>query len=176
MSTNNSSVNLLRAMYKSGHETLEGTMADVTQAMLTWQPPGTANTIGTNYAHIVCSEDGLLNGVARGGVPLMASSWAGKIGLSEPPPLGEEIRAWSQRAKIDLVSLRAYGQAVYAEIDSGLAALTDTDLERVLDLSAMGFGQQPVSWVYGVMLSNLNWHTGEIACLKGLQGQKGYPI
>ena len=106
----------------------------------------------------------------------MASSWAGKIGLSEPPPLGDDIRVWGQRVKIDLANLRAYGQAVYTEIDSGLATLTDTDLEHVLDLSAMGFGQQPVSWVYSIMLSNLNWHTGEIACLKGLQGQKGYPF
>ena len=176
MSTKNNSVNLLRALYKTGHETLEGTMADVTESMMTWQPPGTANSIGANYAHIVCGEDGFVNGVARAGAPLMASSWAGKIGLSEPPPLGDDIRAWGQRAKIDLASLRAYGQAVYAEIDSGLAALSDEDLDRELDLSAMGFGQKPVSWVYGIMLSNLNWHTGEIACLKGLQGQKGYPF
>jgi hypothetical protein len=25
-------------------------------------------------------------------------------------------------------------------------------------------------------LANIQWHTGEIACLKGLQGKKGYPF
>lgn len=176
MSTNNSAINVLRAMYKTGYETLEGTMADVSNTMLHWQPPGSANTIGANYAHIVCGMDGFLNGIARGGAPLMASSWAGKIGLSEPPPQGAEIQAWSKRAKIDLPALRTYAQAVYSEVDNGLAARTDTDLEQMIDLSGIGFGQQPLSWVYGIMLANMNWHTGEIACLKGLQGQKGYPF
>lgn len=176
MSTNNHSVNLLRGLYKTAYETMEGTMADVTDAMLNWQPQGTANSIGTNYAHVVCGDDGMLNGIVRGSAPLMASSWAGKTGVSEPPPMGADIHAWGKRAKIDLASLRAYAQAVYAEIDNGLATLSDADLDRQLDLSAMGFGQQPVSWVYSIMLSNRNWHTGEIACLKGLQGQKGYPI
>jgi hypothetical protein len=176
MSTNNSGVTLLRALYKTGHEVLEGTMADVTDEMLHWQPPGIANSIGTNYAHIVTGEDGMLNGMVRGGAPLMASSWAGKIGMSEPPPSGDEIHAWSKRAKIDLAALRAYAQAVYAETDAGLAALTDADLNRPMDFSAMGFGQQPVSWAYGIMLANLNWHTGEIAALKGVQGKKGYPF
>jgi hypothetical protein len=170
------SVNLLRALYKSGHETLEGTMADVTEAMLNWQPQGIANSIATNYAHIVTGEDAMLNGVARGGAPLMASSWAGKIGLNEPPPVGAEIHAWGKQAKIDLPALRTYAQAVYAETDKELAGLSDADLDRELDLTAMGFGKQTVSWVYGIMLANLNWHIGEIACLKGLQGQKGYPF
>lgn len=172
----NHSVNLLRALYKSGHEVLEGTMADVTDALLNWQPPGIANSIGTNYAHIVTGEDFMVNSVARGGAPLLASSWAGKIGLSEPPPVGAEIHAWGKRAKIDLAALRTYAQAVYAETDKGLAALSDADLARELDLTAMGFGKQTVGWLYGIMLSNLNWHTGEIANLKGLQGQKGYPF
>ncbi len=61
-------------------------------------------------------------------------------------------------------------------VDSGLAARSDADLDQILDLSSIGFGQQSMSWVYGIMLANMNWHTGEIACLKGLQGQKGYPF
>jgi len=172
----NNSVNLLRALYKFGHEALEGTMADVTATLLTWQPMGIANSIGTNYAHIVTSEDFMVNSVIRGGAPLAASTWAGKIGLSEPPPLGADIHAWGKRVQIDLAALRTYAQAVYTETDNGLAALSDADLDRELDLTAMGFGKQTVSWLYGIMLANLHWHTGEIANLKGVQGQKGYPF
>jgi uncharacterized damage-inducible protein DinB len=77
---------------------------------------------------------------------------------------------------VDLGQLHSYAQAVYAATDEYLGSLSDADLARTIDLSAMGLGQQSLGWLLSLMLNNITWHTGEIACLKGLQGKKGYPF
>ncbi len=176
MSDSNAVVTMLRGQYKGAHDVLEGTMQDVTPEMATWLPPGNANPIGANYAHVVTGEDAILQGMVRGGAPLMASTWAGRVGVSEPPPSDGKWHEWAQQVSVDLAALRAYAQAVYAATDEYLASLNDADLGQEIDLSAMGFGVQNLGWFLGVMLANIQWHTGEIACLKGLQGKTGYPF
>lgn len=166
---------MLRAIFKQCHDVLENTIADVDDALLNWQPPGLANSIGANYGHIVTGEDFLVNAMMRKGAPLLAGSWAGKTGLSELPPVGGGMREWGQRVQIDLPSLRAYAQAVYASTDEYLATLSDADFDTVLQ--TQNFGTPTIGWFLGgIVLANLNWHTGEIACLKGIQGKKGYPF
>lgn len=179
----NQAVSLLRAQYQNAHEVLEGTMQDVTSGQAHWSPPGIANPLGATYAHIVVSEDGVINGVLKGSAPLCATSWAGKVGLSEMPPMpgpGEEglpsWHEWARQVKVDQAALQEYARAVYAATDEYLASLTDEDLNRVLDLSGIGLGQQTLGWMLSLMLANVNWHTGEISCLKGLQGVRGYPF
>lgn len=27
-----------------------------------------------------------------------------------------------------------------------------------------------------ILIANVQWHTGEVSCVKGLQGEKGYPF
>ena len=170
----NSSVELLRAQFKAAHDVLEGTMEGVTADQAHWSPPGVANPIGATYAHILTSEDGIFNGVIQGGQPLMASSWAGKVGLSEIPPMGTSWDEWGRTVQVDLAALKAYGEAVYAATDEYLGTLSDSDLGREIDLSVMGLGTYALGQLSSIMLANVNWHTGEIACLKGLQGLKGY--
>ncbi len=179
----NKAVSLLRAQYENAHEVLEGTMQDVTSDQAHWIPPGVANPLGATYAHILISEDGVLNGMLKGSGPLCVTSWADEIGLSELPPMpGPGVEGlppwdeWARRVKIDQAALRSYAQAVYAATDEYLASLTDDDLDSPLDLSGLGVGQQTLGWLLSLMLSNVHWHTGEIACLKGLQGARGYPF
>ncbi|MSQ06599.1 MAG: DinB family protein [Dehalococcoidia bacterium] len=59
-------IGLLREQFKAGHQWLEGTMQGVTPRQLSYAPAGKANPIGANYAHIVFSEDGLVNGLLAG--------------------------------------------------------------------------------------------------------------
>ena len=179
----NQAVSLLRAQYQNAHEVLEGTMQDVTSVQAQWSPPGIANPLGATYAHILVSEDGVINGMLKGSTPLCVTTWTGKMGLSELPPMpgpGEEglppWDGWARRVKVDQAALQKYAQAVYAATDEYLASLTNEDLNRTLDLSGMGVGQQTLGWLLSLMLANVNWHTGEIACLKGLQGARGYPF
>jgi hypothetical protein len=176
MTTQNNTVSLLRQQFQIGHQFLEGTMQDVAADHAHWTPPGKAQPLGANYAHIVVSEDGLINMLLKGTPPLMASEWAGKIGLSEMPPQAPPWDDWAGRVRVDLAALRPYAQAVYEATDSYLASLADEDLSRPLDLSAVGLGQQTVGSFLSILIFNVHTHTGEIACLKGLQGLQGYPF
>ena len=64
-------------LFHSVHEVLEGTMADVTPEQAHWVPPGKAEPIGATYAHILMAEDYFVNGLGKGGAPLMAATFAG---------------------------------------------------------------------------------------------------
>jgi hypothetical protein len=159
--------------FQSMHEFLENTIADVTADQAAWQPPGRAHTIAANYAHVVAGEDGVVNGMVRGAAPLLAGRFAGKTGISEPPPRGFEWDDWARRVSIELPALREYASAVYAATDEYLASISDADLEREVEV---GPGKFSLARFLTIMMGNVAWHTGEIACLKGLQGVKGYPV
>jgi hypothetical protein len=173
---------LLHQQVRIAHDILEATMADVTPDQAHWAPPGIANPLGATYAHAVVSEDFVINGMFRRQAPLNASTWADRTGLSEPmptpaSPAWSEYPAWTRRVRVDLDVLREYSRAVYAETDQYLAALSDADLEQPLDLSQLGLGSQTVASTLTLLLLNhIGTETGEIACLKGLQGVRGYPF
>lgn len=171
-------VELYRNLLCSAHDFLEGTLADVTPGQFTWDPPGKAFSIGANYAHVLGAEDMTIHGLLQGKDLLAASTWAGKVGASEAPPLGPgvDVKGWSQRAKLDLAGMRRYGRAVYAATDEYLGSIGPEELSRPIDLSQFGLGNQTVLFVLTAILSNASLHTGEISCLKGQQGTKGYPV
>jgi hypothetical protein len=70
--------------------------------------------------------------------------------------------------------MREYANAVYAATDEYLASISDADLDRVIDMGPAG--TYPMGRLLTILMGNVAWHTGEIACVKGLQGAKGYPI
>ena len=72
--------------------------------------------------------------------------------------------------------MRRYGQAVYAATDQYLDSIPPEEPGRSIDLSQFGLGKQTVLFLLTAILSNASLHTGEISCLKGLQGAKGYPV
>jgi hypothetical protein len=170
---------MLRGSFQGAHGVLESTMNDVTPEQAHWAPPGVANPLGATYAHTVLGEDSLLHGVVLGDAPLAATTWAGKTGLSElPPQRGTgDYSAWTRSVRIDLPALREFAKAVYAQTDEYFASLKPDDLDRPLDMSRFGLGQQTVGvFVSGLLLQHANNHCGEISCLKGIQGAKGYPF
>ena len=169
---------VLREQLQTSHELLDTTLADVTADQLHWSPPGVANPLGASYAHILMSEDIIINGLLRKQAPLAMGSWAGKLGVSEPhPALGQDWNEWARKVKIDLAALKQYGQAVFAASDEYIASLGDADLEQKADLSGFGLGERTFAWVLAnFAVSHVGEHCGEISCLKGLQGAKGYPF
>ncbi|NIS60786.1 MAG: hypothetical protein GTO13_08835 [Proteobacteria bacterium] len=177
-------ISLLREQVQTAHQLLEATFGDVTPEEAHWSPPGKASPLGANYAHVVISEDATMNGLLKGGLPMFASSWSGKVGVSELPPMPNpnapgfpDWSEWGRRVKVDLPALRKYAQAVYAASDDYLASLTDSDLNRPVNLSPLGLGESTVGYVLNNgILGNALSHTGEISCLKGLQGKRGYPF
>jgi hypothetical protein len=179
----NKAISLFREQVKAAHQLVEGTVADVTEKQAHWIPPGIAIPIGANYAHIVLSEDGTVNGMLKGGAPLFASTWAGRVGVNELPPMINPEKpgfpdwsGWSRRVRVDLAAMRQYAQAVYAATDGYLASLTDNTLNNSIDLFALGLGKSTVGYILiNGILGNAFSHCGEISCLKGLQGVHGYP-
>ena len=174
-------VSLLRTVVADARRVLDATMADVTQAQVDYIPPGLANPLGATYAHVVWSEDMTVQGMFRQLPPLFAAAWSGRTGLSEsmpaPGPDWAKYPAWTRSVRIDLPALRAYGQAVGFETDAWIAGLSEADLDRPLDLSFAGLGQQTVASAISLLIANhLGTETGEISVLKGIQGARGYPF
>jgi hypothetical protein len=171
-------VELIRQAVADAHDTLERTVSGLDQAALDWQPPGTANPIGATLAHIVVSEDMVANALLGERPPLLRSSFAGRTGLSEPMPMPgpdwADYGAWARRLRVDLPALLTYGQATWAASDAFLSDLAPSDLDRDLDLSLVGQGHRTLGWaVLHMLLGHCEQITGEIACLKGLQGRGG---
>jgi hypothetical protein len=169
---------LLRQALTDAHDTLQRTVAGLDQPALHWLPSGTANPIGATLAHVIVSEDMVANAILADRAPLLRASFAGRTGLSEampmPGPDWADYGAWTRRVRIDLPMLLAYGQATWAASDAFLAGLAPADLDRDLDLSMVGQGHRTLGWaVLHMLLGHCAQITGEIACLKGLQGRGG---
>ncbi len=174
---------LLREQFKQVHRYVEDIMASVTPEQVRWHPPDTTvNSLGGNYAHLLVVEDLVINAILKRGTPLFASSWAGKTGMSTIPPLPTpetpglpSWHAWSMQVDIDLSALRSYAQAIYATTEEYLASLAEEQLNQTVDLSGIGLGSPSVLQILSVnVIGHAYSHSGEIACLKGLQGIKGY--
>lgn len=166
---------LLRDQLKQAHEFFEQTMADVTPEQAQWMPPGVALPLGAIYAHGVCTEDFTVNQLLKGGQPLYATTFADTSGVSEPGPYIPAERASGLR--LDLAAARRYAQAVYEATDAYIAGLSAEALDGMADLSGEGWGTWPLHTVLSrFVIGHIDNMTGEISCLKGLQGAKGYPM
>ncbi|HMQ51283.1 MAG TPA: DinB family protein [Anaerolineae bacterium] len=172
--SNQSAVNVLRTQYGQMQGWLNGTLEGLTDEIIHYNPPGIVSSIAGQLAHIVTGMDFFVLGLAAGQTPLFVSSFAEKSGISEPPPQGGDWSAWGKRVKVDMPLLNAYSQAVFAEVDNYLASLSDDDLQREKEFGPAG--SQTVLWALNVFILNTYCHTGEIACIKGLKGLKGYPF
>jgi hypothetical protein len=79
--------------------------------------------------------------------------------------------------KVDLPALQKYAQAIFAASDEYLTTLRGKDPDHPMDLTAPGFGQSTMGFmINNAVMGNAFTHCGEISCLKGMQGGKGYPF
>ncbi len=168
MSEMNDVTQNLRAQLKGAHDWLEGTLQGVSDEVANAVPAGKVATIGANYAHVVTYEDFVFNGALKGGAPLMMN---GSAGISAPPPMGG-WGEWGRSVKVKFAEQQSYAQKVYASGDAYLASLKDADLAREVDLQ---FTKMPLGQLLGLLILNAFVHSGEISCLKGLNGMQGYP-
>jgi hypothetical protein len=168
-------IELLRINLHVAHDAFSRTVADVTQEMADWIPPGIAHPLGERYAHAVAAEDWLVNGMARGEPPWFASTWAGRTGFDtiDFGASNEQYRAF----RADISALREYERAVFASTADYLNSLSDVDMDRVFDMSQMGYGQVPApAWWSSFIIGHVHDLMGEISILKGCLGVKGYPF
>lgn len=167
---NRSAVDTYRFMFGQAHGYIEATMQDVTEAVARYEPGRPASILG-QYAHLVTSEDWLVNIKAGQDTPVMMRA---NPGFQTPPP-PVDWDGWARTEAVDLTALRAYAQEVYAATDAYLATIDDSELNKPVDMSEIGFGVVNVTAVLTLALLNCSLHCGEISAIKGFQGLLGYP-
>ncbi len=163
----------LQQQMQSLHSTMDATICDCSAEVLaTKLPSSTINSVGAVYAHTIFSEDGLVNGMIRGGTPVYhADGWAAKVGLEMPQ--GEMEPAWAVTLPLDV--FRQYAAAVAQATSDYLASATDAELDRVIDPGFMP--PLPVRAMFANVLAwHLASHQGEISALKGVQGVNGLAV
>jgi hypothetical protein len=172
-------VSLLREQVLDARGLFEATLADVTDEQAAWLPDGKALPIASHVAHVLAGQDMTLHSLLEGRPMLAETSWAGRTGFATMPAMGpgQEWAAWARGTRFDLAALRRYGAAVYAATDEKLERLDEATLARPFDLSPMGLGTRSVAWLLTTgWVTNVNLHCGEISCIKGLLGARGYPV
>lgn len=169
-------VALLREQFTLMHGLVDQMIDGLTPEQLQFQPAGRTMSLAANLVHMISGEDIMLHTFVTGGTPLCNSEWAGRTGASELQEWGGDMAAWGARVTVDLAQLQQYAQAVYAQSSDYFDSISAADLDRPVDLSGFGMGQQPVGVVIALTIANTQWHTGEIAAVKGFQGLQGYPF
>jgi hypothetical protein len=164
----------IREGIRWGNEILEMVMADVTDEHARHIPAGTANPIGALYAHGLLAEDGIVNGLLKGGAPRFAAQ-PDSVGVAAPQMNLDP--QWARGLKPNLGQLRAYKDSIIADVEAYLDTLTSVDLDRAIDLSFAGLGHRRLGWVLSALVAgHLNNMAGEISALKGILGLRGYPF
>lgn len=171
-------ISALEEQWGSTRWYFEATADGVSVEQLYWVPPGTANSILTAYVHTVYETDEFVQGLFQERELLATGMWAGKMGVSKALPHDRTTwREWTGAAGVDQPALKAYSEAVFDAAGRYISGLKPEDLDRQVDLSAIGLGQQSLNWsLYNLVIGHVQSHTGDISALKGLQGLKGFPL
>ncbi len=168
-------ISLLTAQVREAHQVVAGTIADLTSEQAHWKPGGNAHAVAPLLVHIAAGEDLFLN-MMTGRQPLAMGPFANKTGASEPHPMGD-YGDWAGRVTVDLPQFREYVQAVFKNTEEYLAGLKPEDLDKEIDLTSAGLGKMSLgSFITMTSVIHPSNHVGEISCMKGQQGAKGYPF
>lgn len=171
----NAGIQVYRELFETIHDWMEGTLEDLTDEQAHWQPPGTALPAAAQYLHHLTGEDIYINQMFQGKTALFEREWKDRTGASAlPPRYGWE--QWARSVRINLDQAHAYALAVYSATDEFLSGIADDDLTTVYDFTSIGWGKFPLSYLLSQLIADGGAHTGEISCIKGLQGAKGYPF
>jgi hypothetical protein len=167
-------VDIVRRRATKAWDWFEATVSDVTPEQANWWPPGTANSIGATYLHVVVNADVEINRLVLDRAPLIEARWRGDVGQGVPYD-PERFDRWVRHADVDWPVLREYGRAVHAAFVASLDALTAPQLDIAVDMTRAGLGMWQGRDLYGLHgFEHVYIHGGEIACLKGLQGGVGW--
>ena len=158
------------------HGVTDGMVAGCSDQQLNGGIEGaTVTSIASIYAHMVWSEDMITNAMLQG-KPLIYQSggWEAKTGVKFPGQSPEMNPDWAKSLKMDCAKFQEYAKEVYVATDSFLSSVSEADLQRKVQSP---LGEQTIGWAIAVLLgTHFPQHAGEIAALKGVQGQKGLPF
>jgi hypothetical protein len=166
-------LDVLRRQSAKSWSWFEDTVCDVTPEQVNWWPPGTANSIGATYLHVVINADVEINRLIHRREPLV-ERLHGHVG--QPLPYDpQRFDRWVRQGSVDWGILRRYGKAVHASVLETVEAMTEPQLEMPVDMRRAGLGMwegRDLIELHGV--DHPLQHGAEIAVLKGLQGGVGH--
>lgn len=150
---------LLRWQFEHMRLLLDATAEELLEDTNCHNPPDGVTQARVCYARAVLNEDLGIHGVLAVGPPLALSTWSGRTGLSDLPPLIGPIdwHQWGRRIRLDMRALHTYAQAVHAVTDSSLADLCGESLNEA-------DGDQSLRLLSALLLTQA-MRRGEIACL-----------
>jgi hypothetical protein len=132
------------------HGASGGIMGDCGDSLNKQFPNATITSIGSIYAHLVFAEDAIVNGMLQGKPMLYQSDgWDAKTGVpfpGMPPSIGD----WAKTVKMDYPKFLEYANAVFANTDSYLANVPDSDLEKKVQTP---IGEQTAGWAITTILA-----------------------
>lgn len=162
----------VRVAINHAHGWFEGTCADLTPEQAAYVPAGTAHPISEIVAHVIQSEDVIVNSMIQGQQPVWETGgWEQKLGI---PNVARHTQEQAKGFNVDIAALQPYKEAVYASVASFVDGLTAEELDRQIEGPA---GPMRVAdALTNALLGNTLAHTGEISALKGIQGATGYPF
>ena len=166
------SVDAIRDLLRHCQTMVETVMQDVSVEHANWLPPGTANSIGLTYLHLLNYQDHYVNAMSQGKQTIwVRDSWEGKLGHPDAMKMSREA---AQERRIDPAAVRPYAEAVFVDTSTYLSDISEDELSR----EVQGYrGMVPVSTVLTRMAAfHTTSHLGEICALKGVQGLKGLPF
>lgn len=162
----------LREAIRTANRMLLDATNDLTIEQANWLPPGTANTIGQTYAHIVNIQDRYLNTFILGQPTIWErEGWGERLGLPDAMRMSREV---ATQVRVDPSAFRAYAERVFDETSAYLDRVDAAELAR----EVQGYrGPIAVADVLARMMAfHASSHLGEIAALRGIQGLKGLPF
>jgi hypothetical protein len=166
-------VDVLRRQSLKSWRWLEDTVNGVAAEQANWWPPGTANSIGATYLHVVINADVEINRLILQREPLV-EQWSGEVG--QPLPYNSQrFDRWVRRGPVEWEMLRRYGRAVGALVLETVERITEAQLDMPVDMRRAGLGMwqaRELIELHGV--EHPMQHGAEIAVLKGLQGAVGH--
>src|SRR5213078_2955610 len=131
-------VEVLRRQSVKAWSWFEDTVSDVTADQANWWPPGTANSIGATYLHVVINADVEISRLIHHREPLV-EQWDGTVG--QPLPYDpDRFDRWVRHGPVDWELLRRYGTAVHASVSDSVERLTEEQLEMPVDMTRAGLG------------------------------------
>lgn len=165
--------NQIRASLAFAHASGDAIIADCDESALYAPPGGNANTIGAIYLHAVFGEDFRFSQLVRAAPTVFATGgWANAVGIDLANP--RLTADWAQ-IRFDRPAFRDYAQAVYAQTDATIAALSDEDLAREIRMGPVG-NFTVASFTGDLLVFHFAAHMGEVAAIKGILGLKGLPF
>ncbi len=166
-------VQFIRRQFVVVRRVSDGVTANLTDDLLNWTPPGTANPVAATLIHCLSAEDGFVQERIQGKPSVWSTGgWSDKIGLRVLPDKGsgwEEVRS----GKYSTDAIRAYQEAVRGATNAYLETLAPGELDREINFAR---NQWTVADTLALLVEHTAHHMGEIAALKGVQGAKGLPF